>query len=265
MSSGSVAQLEELLKDQPTNPLRPNQLAHHQEEMERNRAIAESPPFVNADRGMARRRYLEHKHTLDTQGPKPIEDVANRNEVYRLANDVLQNVIRPTMLPRSVMRRNPAGAVDAHLKGEASKATKRAIRMWKRAMWALDPTTTDTDHTNLEKWRPEGTPEGGTASFMVDGQIPGNFAMTPQAKENWPLGEPATKTAVSHMPPVEVEDPPPAMRPAILCECGCNKTFVPKHGRVKYLNKRHRDKDYAKKRRIAEEGGEVGGSSHDPN
>ena len=35
---------------------------------------------------------------------------------------------------------------------------------------------------------------GGVGTFMPGAQIPGNFAMTPLAKENWPLGEPKVDT-----------------------------------------------------------------------
>ena len=34
---------------------------------------------------------------------------------------------------------------------------------------------------------------------MADAQIPGVFAMSPQAKANWPLGAPTIQTATSHV------------------------------------------------------------------
>jgi len=101
------------------------------------------------------------------------------------------------MLPRSTMRRNPAGAVDAFRRGEGSKATKHKIGTWKRAMRAIDPYNTDRDYTNIERFRAEGSNADGTSTFMGDAQIPGKFAMTPAAKANWPLGEPTVTTPLA--------------------------------------------------------------------
>ena len=44
---------------------------------------------------------------------------------------------------------------------------------------------------NLEPFRPTISPTG-ISTFMGDAQIPGHFAMSPQAKANWPLPEPVT-------------------------------------------------------------------------
>ena len=45
----------------------------------------------------------------------------------------------------------------------------------------------------------------GTSTFMVGAQIPGHFAMTPQAKENWPLAEP-TNTAYQQSVKANAQD-----------------------------------------------------------
>jgi hypothetical protein len=97
------------------------------------------------------------------------------------------------MLTQEEMRRNPAGAVDAFLKGEGSRAGKDAILTWRRAQRAVDPSNEDEDYTNIERFRPV-TRAAGPSTFMAEAQIPGNFAMSAQAKHNWPLGEPTVET-----------------------------------------------------------------------
>ena len=97
------------------------------------------------------------------------------------------------------MRRNPACAVDYFRRNEGSNTVKDKILTWKRAMRALEPENADQDYTNLEKYRPQGTPEDGTSSFHVNAQIPGRFAQSPLAKENWPLGEPTINTAIKQV------------------------------------------------------------------
>ena len=93
------------------------------------------------------------------------------------------------------MRRNPAGAVDAYLRGEGSKAIKRAILVYKRAILALHhDNRTEQSLASVEPFRPEGSGPGA-ATFMADAQIPGHFAMSQQAKDHWPLGPPTVKTA----------------------------------------------------------------------
>lgn len=214
----AVAQLEALLHDQPHNPMRPNVVQDYQEELQRLRDHASSPIYVGGDRTKSRKRALEIERLLSTQLPKPIEEPIRKNQVNQLAHEVLRDVIRPAMLTRAQMARNPAGAVDHFLKHENSKPIKRAILAWKRAMWALDPTTTDRDHTNLERFRSEGT-YGQAATFMADAQLPGNFGMTPLARENWPLGEATADTALKQAQRVEeaavaqLEEPVPAVDP----------------------------------------------------
>lgn len=193
----AVENLEQLLHDQPYNPLRPNQRDNYREELRRLEAIVQAPPFVGGDRGAAVMRHREVKKTLETQAPKPITG-ERANDVHRLATEVLDTVLKPAMLPRAVSRRNPPGAVDHVLKNELSPTYKRAAIAWKRAQWALDPETSDPNHTNLERFRPEGM-AGDTSTFMTSAQIPGNFAMSAQAKEHWPLGEPTADTALKQV------------------------------------------------------------------
>ncbi len=195
MSTESVEKLEAALTDQPVNPWRPPQTEAYMEERQRLAAFVGAPAYVPGDRSAAADRLRKLDKMIADQAPRKIDEPIRANTVYQQAKTVMDEVIRPALLPRSVMRRNPAGAVDHFRAKENSKFFKRAVRAWKRAMWGLEPDG-PSDHTNIERFRPEGEGPNGTATFMPGAQIPGNFAMSPQAKENWPLGEPTAKTAL---------------------------------------------------------------------
>ena len=209
--SKAVEQLETLLHDQPHNPLRPVQVEEYAHETTRLRDIVNAPPYLNVNRGRARQTLQRVEKMLEDQAPKPISEPVRKDQVARAANALLTETILPAMLTHEEMRRNPAGAVDQFLKRENSKPIKRAILAWKRAQWALEPETQDRDHTNLERFRPQMRMPPGSSSFMVNAQIPGHFAMTPEAKEHWPFPDPST-TAIAnagYMPPdnpVDVRD-----------------------------------------------------------
>jgi hypothetical protein len=102
----------------------------------------------------------------------------------------LENEIIPTLQPREVMRRNPVGAVDNFMKGENSAAVKAKILEWKNLQMLIHPDADEQDIANIEKFRPQTALAGTAATFMAGAQIPGAFAMTPQAKANWPEGMP---------------------------------------------------------------------------
>jgi hypothetical protein len=93
------------------------------------------------------------------------------------------------------MRRNPPGAVDMHMKWE--RGNKAKIIEWKNIKRMLEPTNDEKDYTNVEMLRSSGMSPETAASFMINGQIPGNFAMTPLAKANWPAGMPEHGTTDS--------------------------------------------------------------------
>jgi len=191
--SDALKKLESLTADQPRNPMRSLVRQSHEEEIARLDAMVGAPAWQGGDRARAGRRARELRQMIATQVPQPITDGKKKDDIHRLANEVLEEVVRPAMPPLDVMKRNPAGALRAYQRGEGSKGVKRAILAVKRARLALDPS--DPDAANLEPYRP-----GGYAGFSrVDAQIPGGFAMTPQAKENWPLGDPTARTAVGEI------------------------------------------------------------------
>ena len=195
--SNAVKQLEDALKDQPKNPLRSHQIKSYEDDKYQLTGLVKEPGYVPGDRGEAHRKAKKIDALLTSQMPRPL-DGETKDKVAALAKDIMENEIRPTMLTREEMRRNPAGSVGKFLQQENSRSTKQKIQLWKRAMLALtagDGENEDPDVANIEKFRPEKIHDtGGTATFMPGAQIPGNFAMTPLAKENWPLGEPQVET-----------------------------------------------------------------------
>jgi len=232
-----VERLEHLIKDQPQNPLRPTQAEAYREELDRCESILSAPRFVQADRNNAAIRALQLRKMLADQSARPIESEYVKAEVNRLTSEVMEKIIQPSMLPRSVMRRNPQGAVSTYMRRESSPLVKRAILTWKRARFALDPNTDNMDHANIELYRPEGGGNDGAATFMADAQLPGNFAMSPLAKENWPLGDPTAKTATSHMNMGDSGKKGMMKEaPEVLCECGCGRKFKPRAINQKFFS-----------------------------
>ncbi len=193
--SDAVQQLAHALKDQPANPLRNHQVEEYTREKERLEGIVGNPAWVTgANRSKAAQQARELATMVDSQIAKPVQG-AKKDEVARLAHEVMETVIRPALVPREDMRRNPAGAVGRFMREENAKPIKQAVQHWKRAQLALEPGNEDPDLANVERFRPERIHDtGGAATFMPGAQIPGNFAMTPQAKANWPLGEPTVET-----------------------------------------------------------------------
>jgi len=189
-------QLAAELKDQPENPLRPNQAEFYRTEIDRLHGVVNAPPWVDGvDRAAASRELRRVQGLVDTQSAKPISDPAKRDRIAKLANEVMANEIQPALLPRAQMWRNPAGAVDAFRRQENGPRTKRSILTWKRALRALEPTNDEVDYTNVERFRPEGH----VAGYMENARIPGNFGMSALAKDNWPLGEPLSTTALAEV------------------------------------------------------------------
>ena len=217
--NAAVHELETLLHDQPLTPLRPEQREEYERELTRLGAMAQgrdmdgrATTFVPSDRGGSTQAARRVQKILHDQSPRRVEEPLRRDRIARLTQQVIDEVVRPAMLPQSVMARNPAGAVGAFMKGENSRPVKHAILTVKRALFALEPDTTDEDHANMERYRPTGQRADGTSTFMVDAQLPGVFAMTPQAKERWPLAEPQG-TALAQVRQAEAAVQPKPAKP----------------------------------------------------
>ena len=201
-----VEQLAHALKDQPANPLRNHQVEEYTREKDRLDSMVGAPAYVPGDRGKAAAQSRQLSKMIDGQIAKPVQG-EKKDLVAKLAAEVMETVIRPALVPREDMRRNPAGAVGRFMREENSRAIKQAVQHWKRAQLALEPGNEDPDLANVERFRPEKIHDtGGAATFMPGAQIPGNFAMTPQAKANWPLGEPRVETPLKTAQKREMSD-----------------------------------------------------------
>lgn len=97
-----------------------------------------------------------------------------------------EEIYKVGLLSYEEMRRNRVGAVDRHLAHD--KANKARALKIKNLRLALNPDSDAQDLCNLEDLRSSTARQDGTSQFHVDAQIPGVFAMTPKAKENWPEG-----------------------------------------------------------------------------
>lgn len=219
MSTPAVTELQSLLHDQPASPLRPDQVDEYTGELRRVGALAEGRDqegqpraWMPGNRGRAAQTAQRIQRTLRDQAPKPIPEAQRRDRVARLTAQVIEDTIRPALLPAAVMRRNPSGAVGTFMRQEMSRPIKQAILTVKRGLRALEPDNPDPDYCNMERFRPSGERYDGASTFMADAQIPGNFAMTPLAKAQWPLGEPTVTTALAQVKAAEAAPAKPAKR-----------------------------------------------------
>jgi hypothetical protein len=204
----ALAQLTTILDEthQPINPLRHHQVREYRDEVRRIGGIIEQRDmdgtpgqnWIGGDTSKASRRVRQIKDILTNQAPRKLTG-ERANRAHALATEIIKDAITPAMLTRAIMRRNPAGAVGEYRRREGTAAFKRAALTVKRAIRALDPENDDPDLTNLERFRPEGSATDGTSTFMADATIPGFLAMSPKAKENWPLGEPTADTALKQV------------------------------------------------------------------
>ncbi len=123
---------------------------------------------------------------IEANSPEPLT-VEQKNVVYARKQQ-LEGFIREGMLTVEEMRRNPVTAVDRHIKWD--KAKKAAVLEWKNLCRLLEPNSDEQDLANVERLRPTMATSGmnATSTFMPEAQIPGVFAMTPLAKQNWPEG-----------------------------------------------------------------------------
>ena len=251
-----VEKLKAELKDQPHNPLRPTQMREYDDELTQisgmtsgrdmdGRPAMDGPAgqsWLNGAKGASLRRAKQIHDILAKQAPKKITgDRASR--VHALVTETLETVIKPAMLPRSALRRNPPSAVGHLLRTEFNGEFKDGILAVKRGLRALDPDNADPDFTNMERFRPEGNGDG-TSTFMADAQIPGVFGMSNRAKENWPLGDATARTAVGEARQRETatktRKPPPIQEYRCDAE-GCD--FSRRGGFGKALLAKHREKE----------------------
>lgn len=168
--------------------LRPNYLRTHQR-TERRREIesldnALRDPSLKktiANPGRLAQQNQQRKKTLEQQSPPPLT-ATQRGKIATL-NALALASAKEGMVSQEEMRHKPPGASDRHRAYE--KAKKGDILLWKRSQILLNPDSDDRDLCNLEKFRPSRP----TVDLLANAQLPAVHTMSPQAKENWPLGE----------------------------------------------------------------------------
>lgn len=169
--------------------------------LSRGNAYAAASGLSQEGRHTMRRRILHIEERLEREGPPEVNGETRDVLAKRLQE--LNEKIRVGMPTTEVMRRNPPGAVDQHRKWE--RTNKPLILERQNILRTLHPDDDSKDLTNIDMIRPSGLPDG-TSSFMADAFIPGHFAMTPAAKENWPLGEPKIDTPLKQAERAEAKE-----------------------------------------------------------
>lgn len=191
------------MKDLDKNLLRPAQIEELEGERENLEAVihggrtidGQLPGYRGAGSGEARRKLRSIEKMLADQAPERLTAV-EKDRLYNVEKE-LRDKITYGMLSKEEMRKAPPTAVDRHRRWEATN--KKDIFRWKNVKVQLsaadgEPASSrDRDAANLEQFRPEGVNQG----IRTDNFIQGVHAMSPLAKENWPLGEPKCDTAVA--------------------------------------------------------------------
>jgi len=180
-----------------TNYLKAREIAEVKTELD---TIEATLAPTNIARGSISQDGLKHLHDRRIFLQDKLEDhsapelTPNLRDAFSKRLGELNEKIREGMPTHEDMRRNPAGAVDQHRRWE--RLNKSAILERRNVLIALNPGDDSKDLTNIDMIRPHSAAltQTGTSTFMADAQIPGIFAMTPAAKENWPLGEPKIDT-----------------------------------------------------------------------
>ena len=126
-----------------------------------------------------RRENLEA--SLEATRPPKLDGKTTNALVNRLSE--VETQIKTGMLSEEEMWRNPPGSVDRHRKWDSKN--KDAVLERRNILIALEPDSDDIERTSVEILRPQLATRGAPATFMVDAQLPGHFAQTPQSKANF--------------------------------------------------------------------------------
>lgn len=129
------------------------------------------------DRGAINANINRTRRQLDSQSPVPL--TAKEKDTLNALEKKLLKRITTNMPPEEVMRKNPAGAIDWHMKWE--KINKPLIGMWKNCKIQLNPDSSDKDLSNLERYRPSGAVD----RLRTDAQISGVMSYGAVDQENW--------------------------------------------------------------------------------
>lgn len=168
------------MKDLKTTLLRPQQRAALEKDIEQSERML--PKAKDEGIAILQNSIKRSKKQLAEQAPEPLtgkeKDTLNALE-KRLRDKIVTNM--PT---EEVMRKNPPGGVDWHMRWE--KANKPLIRMWKNVKIQLNPDSTDRDLANIERYRPSGA----AGRLRTDAQIQGHMSYGGVPDENWPFDAP---------------------------------------------------------------------------
>lgn len=129
--------------------------------------------------GKMKQQNDRRKANLQAQSPPTDLRPSQREKLAKL-EVVTRAFVAENMPTAEQMRHNPPGAVDHHIAWD--RYTKRALLAWKAARILLNPTSDARDLANFERYRPSNA---ATRNLFTDGQIPGQFALSPQAKANY--------------------------------------------------------------------------------
>lgn len=160
-------------------------LRHHQRAaIEKDIANSEAMLPKAKDEGVAilQSSIRKAKKQLNEQSPEPLS--GKEKDTLNQLEKRLRQKITTNMPTEEVMRKNPAGAVDWHVRWE--RANKKLIKMWKNVRIQLNPDSQDRDLANIERYRPSGA----TDRMRTDAQISGHMSYGNVPDENWPFDAP---------------------------------------------------------------------------
>jgi len=139
---------------------------------------------------MARRR-VQLQNDLAYLAPPETLDGETKDVLYAKQKE-LEAQIREGMPTDVEMWRGGVGVTDKN--NSWHRRTKFMQAAWKNLRRILNPDDRSIDLANIENLRPTAVMPNAAATFDVNAAMPGHLAMTPAAKENWPLGEPKIST-----------------------------------------------------------------------
>jgi len=160
--------------------MRPDQSNAMAEEASRVESMLNAPPHLSQgiDRREMHRQLVRLKNMIETQAPKAYANDTLDDAVARERD--LREEILIGMPTQEEMRRNPVGAVSKHTNWE--ERNKERIVEWKnirRRLFVgghLHDNANDSDHANLELYRPSG---GAQELNMHNEQIEGTVQFGP--------------------------------------------------------------------------------------
>lgn len=152
----------------------------------------------DTDRGQVISRLKRQEKTLQDLTPMTPKGPAE-NKLYARIKQLEEQFV-PGMLSKEEMRKNPAGAVGAHMRWE--RANKKKIMEWKNLKMMQDPSSDDPDIANIEILRPTGVEN----RFRGDAQINGHMTYQNIDQEKWDMafeGKGPENTALKQVQKVE--------------------------------------------------------------